>query len=236
MKTTLKTSLFILILIIGNTISALAGTEETQTRNVRDFNAIDVSAGIDLYVMMGNTEEVKIVADNDIIDDIKTEVRNGTLHIYMKQNKWFNWGGTKTRKAYVSVKELVELHASAGSDVKSENMLEGETLEISASSGSDIELTVRYKNLSLDTSSGSDAELSGKVKFLKLSASSGSDIDASDLEAVNCRASASSGSEISLTVTDELDADASSGADISYNGNPKAKNINESSGGDVRGR
>lgn len=235
---TLKTSLFILILSIASTFSTFAGTgsDETQTRKVSSFNAIDVSSGIDLYLTMGSSEEVKIVADEDIIDNIKTEVRNGTLHIYMKRNNWFNWGGNKTRKAYVTLKELVELNASAGSDVRSENTLEGDNLEISASSGSDVKLVVRYKNLLLDTSSGSDAELQGKVKHLKLSASSGSDIDASELESVNCRASASSGSDISLNVSDELEADASSGADITYRGNPKTKNINESSGGDVRGR
>ena len=238
MKTTLRTSLFILIFAIGSTLSALAsGNEtETQTRNVSGFNAIDVSTGIDLYITMGSTEEVKIVADDEIIDDIKTEVKNGTLHIYMKRNNWFNWRGNKTRKAYVTVKELVELDASSGSDVESENILEGENFKISASSGSDIELEVHYKNLSLDTSSGSDAELKGKVKNLKLSASSGSDIDASGLESVNCKASASSGSDISLTVTEDLEADASSGADITYHGNPKTRNIDESSGGDVRNR
>jgi len=238
MKTPLRTSLFILILAIGSTLSALASGNETktQTRNVSGFNAIDVSTGIDLFITMGSTEEVKIVADDEIIDDIKTEVKNGTLYIYMKRNNWFNWGGNKTRKAYVSVKELVELDASSGSDVESENTLEGESLQISASSGSDIKLEVHYKNLSLDTSSGSDAELKGKVKNLKLSASSGSDIDATELESVNCKASASSGSDISLTVTEDLEADASSGADITYHGNPETRNINESSGGDVRSR
>ena len=90
---TLKTGLFILILTIGSTLSALAanGGDDTQTRNVSGFNAIDVSTGIDLYLTMGSSEEVKIVADEEIIDDIKTEVRNGTLHIYMKRNNWFNW-------------------------------------------------------------------------------------------------------------------------------------------------
>ncbi len=70
---------------------ALAGNDETQTRKVSGFNAIDVSAGIDLYITMGNTEEVKVVAANDIIDDIKTEVKDGALHIYMKNKNWLNW-------------------------------------------------------------------------------------------------------------------------------------------------
>ena len=233
---TLKTILLLAIITITGT--AFAGnSDETQNRDVHNFNAIKVSTGIDLYLTMGTSETVKIVADDDIIDDIKTEVKDGTLHIYMKRNNWFNWGGiNKTRKAYVSVKELVELHASSGSDVESENTLEGESLDVSASSGSDIELDVHYKNFSIDASSGSDAEISGNVKYLKAEASSGSDIDASDLESQFCKVKASSGSDVSVTVTEELEADASSGADIVYYGNPKMRDIDESSGGDVRGR
>ncbi|WP_167604649.1 head GIN domain-containing protein [Maribellus sediminis] len=233
-----KLKAILLIAMIAITVPVLAGnSDKTENRNLSGFNAISVSTGIDLYISMGNSEAVKVVADDDIIDDLKTEVENGTLRIYMKKNNWFNWGGgNATRKVYVTVTELVSIKASSGSDVESENTLDGEKLEISASSGSDIELDVHYKNLSLDTSSGSDAELSGKVKYLRLSASSGSDIDASDLESVYAKVDASSGSDISLTVTEELEADASSGADIVYHGNPQKKDIDESSGGDVRER
>ena len=232
---TLKT--FILFALIAIAGSAVAGnSDETQTRDVQNFNAIKVSTGIDLYITMGSNETVKIVADDDIINDIKTEVKDGALHIYMKKNNWFNWGINKSRKAYVTVKELVELQASSGSDVESENALKGERLDVSASSGSDVELNVHYKHFSIDASSGSDAEISGEVKYLKAEASSGSDIDASDLESQYCKVRASSGSDISVTATEELEADASSGADIVYHGNPKMKDIDESSGGDVTGR
>lgn len=236
---TLKTTLFILLLAVVSAAPAMAGngnSNETQIRNVSGFNAIDVATGIDLYITMGSSEEVKIVADDDIINDIKTEVKDGTLRIYMKRNNWFNWGGNRTRKAFVTVKELNKLHASSGSDVKSENLLEGESLEVSASSGSDIEIEVKYKNFSIDASSGSDAEIKGKVKYLTAEASSGSDIDASELESVNCKVNASSGSDISINVSEELVAHASSGADIVYYGNPKMRDIDESSGGDVSRR
>jgi len=233
-----KLKAILLIAMIAITVPVLAGnSDKTENRDLSGFNAIAVSTGIDLYITMGNTEAVKVVADDDIIDNLKTEVENGTLRIYMKRNNWFNWGsGNQTRKVYVTVSELVAIDASSGSDVESENTLDGDKLDISASSGSDIELDVHYKNLSLDTSSGSDAELSGKVKYLKLSASSGSDIDASELESFYAKVDASSGSDISLSVSEELVANASSGADIVYHGNPQKKDIDESSGGDVRGR
>lgn len=234
MKTVKSLLIFTLITVLGFG-SVLAGNhQKTEIRTVNNYKAIKVSTGIDLYLTMGATQEVKIVADDEIIDNIKTEVTDGTLHIYMKKSNWFNWGGNKVRKAYVSVTELESLQASSGSDVKTENTLKGNSLAVKASSGSDVELDVYYKNFSVDTSSGSDAHLSGKTKTFKGEASSGSDIKALDLETKICTVKASSGSDISVTVTDELYAKASSGADIKYYGNPQIRDIDESSGGDVK--
>jgi hypothetical protein len=229
----LFTLVFSLITYVG--IAGNGNSDKTEMRNLNNFKGIKVSTGIDLYIRMGTVEEVKIVADDDIIDDLITEVKDGTLKIYMKQsNSWFNWNsGNQTRKAYVTVKELQEIHASSGSDVNSENTLTGETLEVSASSGSDVTLDIHYKNFSLDTSSGSDAKISGKTKNFEAEASSGSDIKAQDLESVICKVNVSSGSDATVNVTGELYAKASSGADVRYYGNPQVKDIDESSGGDV---
>jgi hypothetical protein len=135
----------------------------------------------------------------------------------MKKTNWFNWNGmTKTRKVYVTVKELNRIEASSGSDVRSENTITGESLVIEASSGSDVILDLVCKNISVNTSSGSDAKLTGKAKTLKAEASSGSDINARDLATSVCYANASSGSDITVNVSDELVARASSGSDIRY--------------------
>ncbi|MCY1721053.1 DUF2807 domain-containing protein [Prolixibacteraceae bacterium Z1-6] len=234
MKTFKSLIILTLALIVGVNNAIAGNSDETQVRKVEGFNAIKVSTGIDLYLKMGSSEEVKIVADDDIIDNLKTEVKDGTLHIYMKKNNWFNWGGNQTRKAYVTVNELVALHASSGADVRTENTIKGESLAVKASSGSDVVLDIFYKNLSVDTSSGSDATISGKAKTFKAESSSGSDIKAKDLEAKIGKLSASSGSDITATITDELYARASSGSDIKYYGNPQIRDTDESSGGDVR--
>lgn len=238
MKTVQNLIFFMLVAVVGMNSTALAGSpDRTESRNVKSFNGIKVSTGIDLYLSMGNSEEVKIVAEDDIIDDIVTEVKNGVLHIYMEKNNWFNWGRiNETRKAYVTVKQLELIDASSGSDVRSENTLKGNVLDIEASSGSDVYLEIVYKNVSVKTSSGSDARLKGKAKYFAASASSGSDIVARDLETEKCNVKASSGSDATVNVSEELVAKASSGADIRYYGNPKIKDINESSGGDIAGR
>jgi hypothetical protein len=205
-----------------------------ETRQVSEFHGISVSSGIDLYLTQKNAEEVVVEADSDDIDKIITEVEGGILKIYIKQKSWMNWNwNSDPRKVYVSFKTLDRLDASAGSDVESKSVLKLDKLKLDASSGSDVELEVKANELSIDSSSGSDIEIKGSTEYLDVSASSGSDIDAGELKTKKCRANTSSGSDIRINVSEELDANANSGGDISYSGNPAQKNINESSGGDV---
>lgn len=229
--------LFVVAIFVAMPAGASNSGSTRQTRDVKGFHGISVSNGVDLYITQKNVEEVVVEADQDDLDKIITTVEGGILKIYIREKSWFkiNWNNAK-RKVYVSVKELDKLYASAGADVVSESVLKLNKLDMDASSGSDIRLELEAGSLSADSSSGSDISLKGKVDILQVNASSGGDIDAGNLQSKKCRAGTSSGSDISIYVTDELNASASSGGDISYSGNPKIKDINESSGGDVRGR
>lgn len=231
---TIKNSYLALIIIcvLIIKVSVTIASDKTEIRNLKNFNSVKVSAGIELFLTMSDVEEVKVVADDEIIGKLVTEVKNGKLEVYMKGNSWFSWG-TKSKKVYVKVKELKEIDASSGSEVKSENVLKGDFLKVESSSGSEVNIELVVKEVELRASSGSEIKVSGKSKNLKADSSSGSEINARDLESMVCNASASSGSDINIQVSDELNANASSGSDIDYYGNPSLKNINKSSGGDV---
>ncbi len=208
-----------------------------QTRQVGGFHGVSVSSGIDLYLSQKNSEEVVVEAESDDLNKIITEVEGGILKIYIKEKSWFNldWNN-HPRKVYVSFQTLDKIDASAGSDVISQAPVKLEKLTLDASSGSDVKLELEADEIVVESSSGSDISLKGKTSVIRASASSGSDINASELQARKCTASISSGSDIRVYVTEELDANASSGGDIVYSGNPKTKDINESSGGDVHGK
>lgn len=239
----MKTVKLFALLLVGTTLFQTQGlrasqtTKDRQTRQISGFHGVSVSSGIDLYLTQKNTEEVFVEADSEDLEKIVTKVEAGILRIYMKEKSWLNlnWN-SQPRKVYVSFKDLDKLEASAGSDVSAQNLLKLERLNLDASSGSNIKLELEVNELSVETSSGSDITLKGRANAVQANASSGSDINASELEARECIASTSSGSDIRVFVTDKLDASASSGGDISYSGNPKEKEINESSGGDVHGK
>jgi hypothetical protein len=229
--------LITLFLFVAASFQVVAAGASRQTRSVGGFHGVSVTSGIDLFLTQKSTEEVVVEANSEDIDKIITEVEGGVLKIYIKEKSWFNFDWkSRPRKVYVSFKDLDKIDASAGSDVLSENKFKLDRLKVDSSSGSDVKLELDAKEVRVASSSGSDISLKGTAISLQADASSGSDIDAGEFQTQNCDASASSGSDVKVYVTEKLNANASSGGDVYYTGNPKNKDINESSGGDVHSR
>ncbi len=229
--------LFALFVCVAASFLANAATTSRQTRSISGFHGVSVTSGIDLYLSQKGAEEVVVEANSEDIDKIITEVEGGILKIYIKEKSWFNFDWkSRPRKVYVSFKDIDKIDASAGSDVISENKFRLDQLKVDSSSGSDVKLELDATDIRVGSSSGSDITLKGTTVFLQADASSGSDIDAADLQAKNCDASASSGSDVKVYASEKLNASASSGADVYYSGNPKTRDVNESSGGDVHSR
>lgn len=203
----------------------------SEERSINEnFNSIKVQQGINLYLTQGSSVELNVEADENIIDLLMTEVRNGELKIYFEKNV-----NRATRNVYLTATDINKIAASSGASVKSENTIHGSSIELSSSSGSSIKLKVDAEEVRSATSSGAEMDLYGSTEYLSAKASSGSHIDAEDLKSQNALAKASSGANIDLNVSSSLTAKASSGGDIDYVGSPNDVNKDTSSGGSVSG-
>ncbi|NER15719.1 head GIN domain-containing protein [Spongiivirga citrea] len=205
----------------GNVISEDRNASESFTR-------ISAQEGLDVYVTQGETASIQVEADENIMELIRTDIDNGRLRIHADKNI-----GRATKKVYVTLPVIEALEASSGADLITKNIIKTETIRLKSSSGADLIVKVSANEVDADSSSGADIRLSGEAKKLIAEASSGSDIKASDFNVEDCNASASSGSDILVSVSGKLIADASSGGDIRYRGEPKSISKNKSASGSV---
>ena len=186
---------------------------EESRKVTEEFTEIHASEGLDVFVTQGANFSINIEADENIIDLIGTDVRDGRLKVHAIENI-----GRATKNIYVTLPDVRSLSTSSGADLIAQNTISADKIELDASSGSDLEVEVDAREVIADTSSGADIKVSGRTEVLYADASSGSDIKARGLVAKRCTADASSGADISVNVSESLVADASSGADISYTG------------------
>ena len=209
----------------GSGVTGNGDVVEESREITEDFTAVSASEGLDVYVTQAADFKIRVEADENVIDLIGTDIRDGKLKIHAIENI-----GRATKKIYVSLPEITALEASSGADLIGEGLIEGDKVSLDSSSGAGLKVEVVADQIEADCSSGANIRLGGRANLLYADASSGSDIKADDLEAKVCRANASSGADIRVNVTEELTADASSGADIGYSGDPKVDTRKSASG------
>lgn len=208
------------------------GNVTKEERKVAHFDAIKASSGINVYLFQGDEEKVVVETDENLQECLIVKVEGSTLKCYI------DCSIRKSTKlnVYVNFDDIRKIKATSGSDIYGETIIKSDNLELDASSGADIKVEVKTGLLNCDVSSGADIKVQGTTDKFVGEASSGADIKARDLTAQKAKARASSAGDISITVTDEVDADASSGGDVNYYGNPEKVYVEESSGGDVNHR
>lgn len=195
-----------------------SGNVKSEDRQLAGFDAIKVSDGIDLYLSQGSTTRVKVTADDNLLPRIRTRVEGNTLLIDVD-------GSVRTEKGMqvaVTLPRLSGLSASGGSDVNTHTRFTVENLDVDASGGSDISMELTARRLRTKCSGGSDLNLVGSATEFRAEVSGGSDIKARKFSVDNCWVEASGGSDAWIYVQGNLEARASGGSDIHYDGNPKS--------------
>jgi hypothetical protein len=220
------------ILAITLVITVLwAQAQEIQTRSIGSFTGVKAEEGIGVFLKKGTKESVRVEVTGTSLENVITEVSGSYLRVHMRSG---NYRGSVNAKVYVTYVKINKLSASSAGSVFSEGTLETDELELSVSSAGNVDLTLKAGTVEVSASSAGEVELTGTADLIIADASSAGEIDAYDLESKKVKAEASSAGAIKVSVTDELDAHASSGANIRYRGNPNKSITNSSSGGSVK--
>ena len=205
-------------------------------RPVTGFHGVRISTGIEMVMKQGNSEAVAVsAASAEDRDRIITEVSDGILKIYYKNEGLTNWSSQGRKlKAYVSFKQLDYLHGSSGSSTHIDGKLNTTTMKIDLSSGAGLNGSIEGSSLDIEASSGAVAAIEGKAGTVVMDVSSGAVINGFDLVSSDCNAKASTGGVIEVTVNKELTAKASTGGAVKYKGDGSVTRVSKSTGGSVR--
>ncbi len=233
MKVILKQSallLFIISLSACNMGVQGDGNVQVINRSVTaDFTTIKASNGLRIELHQSNTPKIIVEADENLQALIKTDIKDDMLRIYTTENI----GQSTAKKVSVYLPKLKMLQASSGCDIQNKGTFNEKLFTLDASSGANVNFHIESYDLKTSASSGASVTLQGKTKLLDTKASSGANIDAYQLKAQTVTSQASSGASIDVLAQEAIKAKASSGANISYKGNPNTKTLKASSGASV---
>ena len=234
-----KILLLIITMIIGlfTSTTILKGQDfsdknsvETKTFNLGAFNAVKSSQAIEVEIV--KADEEKAVATSNYVAQLDFEVKNKTLYVKYKANVSLQNADTKV---VVYMRDLVKVEAENASNIRMKSVFDNknQTFEtrtagrifadsksdnvfINLKNAGDFSGKVDTKKLNVNISSASSAKLSGSADQAEISADSASNLDAKNVNIKTAKVYATATSTVTLSVSEELTAEATSLAKIKY--------------------
>jgi hypothetical protein len=229
MKTLITMKRTGLTAMLGLMLTGVWG-QATQDRTPGDFTGIKAGGVFTINVTQGATNAVKVEAEESVLNNIKTEVKDGMLEISTE-------GKVKTEKPMIvniTVKELKKLDISGAAKLTGQPEFTGERIEISSSGASSIELPVKMNEVKIDASGAGAIKLSGTTAKLDADVSGAASLKAYELEANSANVRGSGAANIKVHAKEAIVADASGASTVKYKGAPASKIVNKSGSGSVK--
>ncbi len=132
------------------------GPRTTQTRDVAAFTPIDHPSSVDVRLTVGERRGVRVRAGEKVIDDVRTEVRGGTLRVTFDHDGF--GGGDVVVEA--SVPELTRIETSGSGDVEASG-IDADALAVRSDGSGDIWLEGTAGRLAVELDGSGDADLAG---------------------------------------------------------------------------
>jgi hypothetical protein len=129
------------------------GPRTTQTRDVADFTRIDNRDSVDVQLHVGEPQRVRVRAGEKVIDDVRTEVRDGTLRLTFDHD---GFGGSDV-VVEASVPKLTGIEASGSGDIDADG-IDADAFEVRSDGSADIALEGTLGRLALDLDGSGDAD------------------------------------------------------------------------------
>ncbi|HEY3374110.1 MAG TPA: head GIN domain-containing protein [Candidatus Aquicultor sp.] len=207
-----------------------SGNVVETTRDVKDFTRISLSGSGTLNITQGDTESLRIEAEENILPEIKTTVRGGELHIAINDTRSVVTP-TKPINYFVTVKDLRALQLSGSAKAKS-GRIRTDDMDIATSGSGDVTMELYADSLTVNGSGSSAFTISGRVGSQKILISGSGSYTAPDLFSTSCDVDISGSGSAKVRVSKNLDVRVSGSGEVDYIGEPTV-NENISGSGKV---
>ncbi len=204
------------------------GPVVSKTVKIDPFDGIKVTSGADVYIKKGDTQSVTIEAQENIIELLEKEVRDGLWKISFSKNLR-NHSGIKI---YITVPRLTEASVSGSGSINGESsfQLNGD-FHVSVSGSGDIVMDISAEDIDGRISGSGSIRLKGNAASLDLEISGSGNVKAYDMNVSDCKVRISGSGNCQVDVKDNLDVRISGSGDVYYKGQPRISSKISGSGG-----
>ena len=195
-----------------------SGNVITETRQVSNFNRLELTGIGTLVILQGEEESLEISAEDNILSKIQTRVMGNTLEIGF--DEFINITPIKEIIYTLRVKNLEGISTS-GVGVVQADSITGDHLEIEISGAGGVNIKeLTAKDLDVQISGSGNFYLAGIVASQQVELSGFGNYRAGDLRSEDAQIEISGTGNATIWVTHSIEAEISGLGNLNYYGNP----------------
>jgi hypothetical protein len=209
------------------------GQVTTVTRNTSEYDGIKCSGSFDYILVRGTEGSIKIEGEENLLEYIITEVKNNNLIVKEKDNMNLRTSWNKSIKITIPFKDINNLSLTGSGDVKNEDLLTSNDLDISLTGSGDIVLNIKSSNTKANVTGSGDVTLKGATNSLKASVTGSGNFNGIDLESIDTDVLVTGSGDAKVVCNGNFKARVAGSGDIQYIGNPKTEDTKVAGSGDI---
>jgi len=203
----------------------------SKTRSVGSYDGVQLVGSMNVQLVSGSEGNIKVEAESNLQEYIKTEVKNGTLKISTKEG--FSLRPKDNILITVPVESINEVSVTGSGDIWSKNTLKSSNMKVRVTGSGDVKLDLEVKDLEGMVTGSGDVKLRGKSQNFECTVTGSGDFEAYELQAENVEARVSGSGDIMVNASNSLKASVSGSGDIVYKGNPAKQDFKTHGSGSV---
>lgn len=193
------------------------GPVKTETRDLRDFHGVESAVPAKVEIRVADQYQVEIQGQENILAALKTEVRDGKLHVYFEENV----SQTDDLVLRIAAPAFDDLSLAGSGNMNVLTPLHSERLELSIGGSGEIQLPqADVGNMSCTIAGSGNIEVGGKAGDVHFEIAGSGDVAAKDLLANTGKADIAGSGSVTCNVAQTLKASIAGSGDVFYLGTP----------------
>ncbi len=227
-------SIFTVFSLQGQNDSDTDFTLQTENRDIASFDKISVNGRFNISINQSEKQEIKIIAPEKIISNVRTENINGVLTINMIdpnqsktllesiKDKWSDYLIRKPIEISISVSNLQTIDSKGASTIDLLGLLNANELQINLSGATKATLNTQIGNqLNVSLEEASKLDIKGEVGKLYLNCNGASVFNGNNLAAKDVEVYLIGASRANVYASESIDAKLAGVTKLVCKGNPK---------------
>ena len=208
------------------------GTIITKTRTVSDYDKISVAGSFDVKLFKGKEGTITVKADENLMEYIITEVKNGDLEIHIK--KGFNVSTTKTINITVPFETINAISLAGSGAITSKDVIDSSDLTLKLAGSGNMALNVSSKKLATSIAGSGNMNLEGDSNKFECEITGSGNVNGYKLKSLIATVKITGSGIIKINAVNAIHAKSVGSGNIYYSGNPSIEKTTSVGSGSIK--